>query len=163
MPGNRTAPAVNGTPTFKTVSLKWIDASGDKRSDSLQIPTAATNAQVEAWAASEQAGSNASLYAVISEDHYNSAPDKSNALDESKDSVYDNLVYLAKTSANLSKRGFLPAPIAAMFTPGTDTIDPTSTVLADIFTAFLALAGAGYSIVSARYTERREINEAVNI
>lgn len=159
----RTAPTVNGTPQFRTVSNRWIDFSGDKRSDSLQTPAGATNAQIEAYAVALGAGSNASLYAVVVEDHYNSVPDKSNAVDEPKDSVFDNLVFLAKTVANASQRGFLPAPVGSMFVAGTDTIDPTNTDLADIFTAFLALVGAGYSIVSARYTERREINEAVNI
>lgn len=163
MPGTRTAPTVNGTPTYITVSLRWIDASGDKRSDSLQAPTAATSAQIEAWATAQQAGSNASLYAVVKEDHYNSVPDKSNALDEPKDSVFDNMVYLAKTTANLSRRGFLPAPIAAVFATGTDQPNPASTELAAIFTAFLALVGAGYTVQSVRYTERREINEAVNV
>ena len=90
-------------------------------------------------------------------------PDKSDAVDEPKDSVFDNLVFLAKTNTNLSQRGFLPAPEGALFVPGTDTIDPANADLATVFTTFLALVGAGYSIVSARYTERREINEAVNI
>lgn len=163
MPGTRTAPTVNGTPTFINVSLRWIDASGDKRSDAVQVPTAATSAQIEAWAAAQQAAANASLYAVNVENVYNSTPDKSNALDEPKDSVYDNMVYLAKTATNLSKRGFLPSPISAVFATGTDQPNPTSPELAAIFTAFLALAGAGYSIQSVRYTERREINEAVNV
>lgn len=159
----RTAPTVNGTPQFRTISNRWIDFSGDKRSDSLQTPAAATNAQIEAYAAALAADSNASLYAVVVEDHYNSVPDKSNAVNEPKDSAFDNIVFLAKTAANLSQRGFIPAPIAGNFVEGTDTINPASTELAAVFTAFLALVGAGYSIVSARYTERREINEAVNI
>ena len=159
----RTAPTVDGTPDFQTVSLRWIDASGDKRSDSIQVPTAATAAQIEAFAAAMAATSNASLYAVQVTAHYNSVPDKSDAVDEPKDSVFDNLVFLAKTNTNLSQRGFLPAPEGALFVPGTDTIDPANADLATVFTTFLALVGAGYSIVSARYTERREINEAVNI
>lgn len=163
MPGTRGAPTVNGTPTYKNVALRWIDASGDKRSDSIQVPATATPAQIEAFAAAEQAGANSSLYAVEVSDVYNSTPDKSNALDAVKDSVFDNMVYLAKTAANLSKRGFLPSPVASVFAVGTDQPDPTSQVLADIFTAFLALVGAGYTIQSVRYTERREINEAVNV
>ena len=159
----RTAPTVNGTPQFRKVSTRWIDASGDKRADSLQVPAGATDAQVEAYAVALAAASNASLYAVVSEAHYNSAPDKSDAVDAPKDSVYDNMVALAKTAANLSQRGFIPAPIADLFATGTDQPNPASTELAAVFTAFLALVGAGYSIVSVRYTERREINEAVNV
>lgn len=159
----RTAPAVNGTPQFKKVSFRWIDFSGDKRSDSLQIPAAATDAQIEAMAEALADGSNASLYAVVPEFWYNSTPDKTNAVNEPKDSVFDNMVMLAKTAANLSQRGFIPAPIDGLFAPTTDQPNPASTELVAIMTAFLALVGAGYSIVSLRYTERREINEAVNV
>lgn len=160
----RTAPAVDGTPDYQTVALRWIDASGDKRSDSNQVPAGATSAQIEAYADAMADASNASLYAVQVTAHYNSTPDKSDAVSDAKsESVFDNLVFLAKTVTNASQRGFTPAPIDAMFVAGTDTIDPSSTELAAIFTAFLAMVGAGYSIVSARYTERREINEAVNI
>jgi len=163
MPGTRNAPTVNGTPTFVNVSLHWIDYSGDKRSDSIQAPAAATSAQIEAWAAAQQAGSNASLYKVEKSDIYNAVPDKTNALNEPKDSLFDNMVYLAKTTTNISRRGFLPAPIDAVFAPTTDQPNPASTELVAIFTAFLALMGAGYSVQSIRYTERREINEAVNV
>lgn len=159
----RTAPAVNGTPQFRKVSFRWIDASGDKRSDSLQVPAGATDAQIEAMAVALAAASNASLYAVVPEAWYNSTPDKSDAVDAPKDSVYDNMVALAKTVANASQRTFIPAPIADIFQTGTDQPNPASTELAAVLTAFLALVGAGYSVVSLRYTERREINEAVNI
>lgn len=159
----RTAPAVNGTPTYKKVALRYIDASGDPRSDSLQVPAAATNLQIEAFAAAIAATSNASMYQIEVGEVYNSTADKSNAVDAVKDSVYDNLVILAKTALNDSLRSFVPAPEAGLFVPGTDTIDPGNAALATYFTAFLALIGAGYSIVSARYTERREINEAVKI
>jgi len=159
----RTAPTVNGTPTLKKASLRYIDASADKRADSIDLPASATDAQIEAYAVPIGAASNANLYAVEVTDVYQVQPDKNDAVDAVKDSVYDNLVFLAKTTANLSQRGFVPAPVGSMFVPGTDTIDPADTDLAAIFTAFLALVGAGYSIVSARYTERREINEAVNI
>lgn len=160
---SRTAPAVNGTPQFKKVSMRWIDYSGDKRSDSLQFPATGTDAQIEAYAAALGAASNASLYAIVPEFWYNSTPDKSNAVNEPKDSVFDNMVMLAKTSANLSQRGFIPAPINDLFADTTDQPNPASAELIAVMTAFLALVGAGYSIVSLRYTERREINEAVNV
>lgn len=161
----RHAPTVNGTPTIKKLSLRWIDASGDVRADSIDLPAGATDAQIEAYAVSvsDPDASNADLYAIDVTAAYQTVPDKNNAVDAPKDSVYDNLVFLAKTAAGLSKRGFLPAPAGAIFVPGTDTVDPANAELAAIFTAFLAMVGAGYSIKSARYTERREINEAVNI
>lgn len=159
----RTAPVVDGTPDYQKVSLAWIDASGDLRSDSIQVPAAATAAQIEAFAEALADISNASLYRIEVSAVYNSVADKSDAVDAPKDSVYDNLVTLAKTNLNASQRAFLPAPEGAIFVAGTDTIDPANVDLAAMFTAFLALIGAGYTIVSARYTERREINEAVKI
>jgi len=159
----RTAPAVNGTPTFRKASLRWIDASGDLRADSIQVPSGATDAQIEAFGEAIADISNASLYAVEVTDVYNSVADKDDAVDAPKDSVYDNLVVLAKTATNLSQRMFIPAPEGDIFVAGTDQIDPTSVDLGLAFTAFLALVGGTYDIVSARYTERREINEAVKI
>lgn len=159
----RTAPTVDGTPTFRRVSLRWIDASGDLRSDSMQVPGDATDAELEAAAAAVAAISNASLYAVEVTDVYNSVADKDDAVDAPKDSVYDNLVILMKTATNLSARGFIPAPEGALFVPGTDQIDPGNAALATYFAALLAIFGVDYDIVSARYTERREINEAVKI
>lgn len=159
----RTAPAVNGTPTYKKVSMAFIDASGDLRSDSLQVPAAATDAQIEAFAESIADISNSSLYRVEVGFVYNSTADKDDAVDAVKDSVYDNLVVLAKTALNASARSFVPAPEGALFVPGTDQIDPANADLAIYFAAFLALVGGTYDIVSARYTERREINEAVKI
>lgn len=155
----RSAPTVNGTPTYRRVSFRWIDASGDLRSDSLQ--TDATDAQIEAYAVDIGAISNADLYAIEVSDVYNSVADSSNAVDAVKDSVYDNIVILAKNAVNDSFRCFLPAPEGALFIAGTDQIDPTNADLAAWLTEILVLAGAGFSIVSARYTERREINEAV--
>lgn len=160
----RSAPAVNGTPTFKLVSLRWIDATGDLRSDTLQLPTATTNAQIEAIADTISDISNAALYRIEVSETYNAVPDKNDAVDALKESVYDNLAILAKTPANDTRRAFIPAPEAGLFVAGTDQIDPTNADLAAFFTALLApLTAAGYEIVSARYTERREINEAVRI
>jgi len=159
----RTAPTVDGTPDYKLVSLHYIDASGDLRSDSLQVPAAATDAQIEAFAESIADITNSSLYQIKVSFTYNSVADKDDAVDATKDSVYDNLVVLAKTALNLSARSYVPAPEGALFVPGTDQIDPTNADLAVYFAAFLALVGGTYDIVSARYTERREINEAVRI
>jgi len=156
-------PTVNGTPTYKLVSLHYIDASGDVRSDSLQVPTAATNAEIQAYADASGDLSNGSLYKVEVSEVYNSVPDKSDATDAPKDSVYDNLVFLAKDATNASKRTFIPAPLASLFVAGTDEIDPASVPLGVYLTAVLALVAGTYSITQARYTERREINEAVKI
>jgi hypothetical protein len=159
----RTAPVVNGTPLYRNLSLSWIDASGDLRTDTIQLPVDATNAEMEALAESIADVSNASLYKITVGDVYNSVADKSDAVDAVKDSVYDNLVILAKTALNASSRVFIPAPEGALFVPGTDQIDPGNVDLGLVLTATLAALGLTYDIVSIRYTERREINESVKI
>lgn len=159
----RTAPAVNGTPVYKSVSLRWIDASGDMRTDSLNLPVATTDAQIEAIADTLSDISNACLYAVDVGFQYVANADKSDAVDAVKDSVFDNIVLLAKTAAGDSRRLFIPAPEAGVFVAGTDQIDPTDADLSALMAAFLAPLGVTYDIISARYTERREINERVKI
>lgn len=160
--GTRTAPTVNGTPTFKRVSVTYMDASGDVRSVAYPIGNADTDAEIEALIAALQTGSQASIFKVTVEDVYNSVGDQGNASSGSRDSVYDNVAVLGKSAANLSRNFFLPAPDGAIMLGTVDQIDPASTELAAIFTAWLALS-SGFSIVSARYTERREINQKVPI
>ena len=110
----RTAPAVDGTPDFQKVSFAWIDASGDLRSDSLQVPAAATSAQIEAFAEALADISNAVLYKIEVSAVYNSVPDKSSAVEAPKDSVYDNLGdpdYLQEVCTDLNFLGNVRAAI----------------------------------------------------
>lgn len=168
MAGTRTAPTVDGTGTFKSVSVRMIDASGDVRTVTVDVLAATTDAQIEAYVAGLQAISNASVYAVSVGVVYNSVEDSSNAQSEPKsESVAANLVINAGNASKLSKAGYVPAPEAAIFITGTDDIDPTSAALVTYLTAFLAMVNEGvamgseYEIKSARYTERRQINSAI--
>jgi len=162
MPGTRTAPAVTGALTDKIVSFHWIDTSSALRADSLHVPVAATNAQIEAYAAALQLDSNASLYKVGMESVWAGVMDAGNAINGTKSSqVQDQLFFTAKHTSPLQivQRGYIPAPIGANFIGDTDSLDPASTEAAAVITAFLALIGAGYSVVWARYTQTTEINE----
>lgn len=162
----RTAPTVDGTPTSKLVSFRWIDVSGDVRTDSMYVPTTATDAQIEAMAVALQAGSNASLHSVMVELQYGSVPDASNATAGSKsESVHDQLFFVAKNSDpfKIVQRAYFPAPISDLFIADSDNLNPAETKITDLLTAFLAVIGAGYSIVWGRYTEKSEINEKTPI
>lgn len=166
----RTAPAVDGTPLFKLLSVRWMDVSGDKSSDSYQFNVAATNAQIEAFVAALAAASNAVLYSAIVSDAYEATPDADDATNAIKDTVFDKVVILAKDNLRNSDNIFIPAPIAAVLADSgsgnLDQIDPASTELAAVLTAFLAVknaGGGGYGIVSGRFTERKETNRAVPI
>lgn len=163
MAGTRTAPTVNGTPTYLQVSLHWIDHQGQKRADAINVPAAATPAEIEAVAATAQLISNGSLYRVSVGEIYNSTEDASNASEEVWTSVKDSLVVQAKTAANVSERGFIPAVNDEVFVDGTTDIDPVNVALGNYFAALLALIGGTYSIVGARFSQRKQINQQVKI
>lgn len=163
MPGTRTAPALTGAATFTEISLRWIDAVGDRRSDASIIAAAATDIQKEAVAADMQAGSNASLYAVRDTDVYEGAMSKSNALSAVRESSDDNIVYHAKDTGRVDRRSFLPAPIQANFVTDTETPDETAATLVAIMTAWDDVWAGSFAGVSLRFSERREINEKVNL
>lgn len=160
MAGTRTAPTVDGTPTFKQVSISLIDAQGDIRSVSLYAKSAATVAEIEAMVAAQQAITNASIYQVSVSDVYNGARQTSNADDAVVNSVYSNIVYHVKASPSDSQRGYVPAPLDALFDAGTDTVDLDNALLGTWFASVLAVVGSSYTGQSVRYTERREINDA---
>lgn len=163
MPGTRTAPAITGAATFIEISLRWIDAVGDLRSDASIVDGAATDTQIEAVAADMQAGSNASLYSVRVTDVYDGAKTKANALAAVRESVQSNIVYHAKDAGRNDRRAFLPSPIAAVFVTGTETPDEADVALDDIMTAWDAVWAGTYAGVSLRFSERREINQKVNL
>lgn len=163
----RTAPAINGTPTYQQVSFHWIDASGDKRSDSVVLPAGATVAQIEDAAEELGAHSNASLYKVEQSAVYEGDGSKTNANPTApRNSVYDNVVGLLRNiTTRKTQNVFIPAPTPDLFSPEeTDNVDTSPTgFLAGILTAYETMLGAAAWIpVSARYTERREINQKQN-
>lgn len=162
MPGTRTAPAVDGTPLYKVVSLTWYDYTGEQRTDSYQFDADSTNLEIEAFAAAMQALSNATLWRIQVSDAYNSVGDSSNALEQVWEEASANLVFLAKDSLNNSQNIFVPAPINAVMVEGTEEIDPTNAALAALLAAWLPMK-ANYSVVSGRFTSRRDIGTKVII
>jgi hypothetical protein len=157
----RTAPTVNGTPTFKRVSVTLYDYTGEQRTDTYQLDAAATDVQIEAFIAALQVASNGTIWRVIVGDVYNSVGDPSNADEEVWEEATSNVVLLAKTSANASQDWYIPAPDNGLFLEGTENIDPSNTDLGDVMTAILAMR-SGYSFVSARFTSRRDIGTKIN-
>lgn len=158
----RTAGTIDGTPLYKIVSLKMIDSTGDKRTDSYQFPAAVTNAQIETFVAALAADINANIYDVRVQDAYSSIPDTGDALNDLRPSLLSNIVVLVKTPLNESDDLYIPAPMDDNFIPTTD--DPIVGELSATMAAFLACKNAGggaFEVVSGRYTERREINKSV--
>lgn len=159
----KTAWDITGDPTTVLVTFKFMDASGDKRSDSFRIPYADyVNGEVSTLGIAMGAATNATMYGVKVTQEWQTVPDKEDAVNAPKDSVQDNIVILLKNAVGDSKRIFIPAPDDAMLDDGaSDQVGTGSNpLLLAVANAALAVF-TGYSVVSARYTERREINEAV--
>lgn len=161
MPGTRTAGTIDGTPDFKRIGISLVDAQGDSRSISLIADAAVLDATIETMIAELQVITNASIYEVRVEDVYSGARATTNAADAVVNSVFSNIVYHVKASPTSSQRGYVPAPIDAVFIAGTDTPDKDNADLGDWFGAVLAVVGGAYAGQSVRYTERREMNDAI--
>lgn len=148
------------------VSLRYIDFSGRKRGDSLTWlnPTTTTLANVQAFNVAMGALTEASLYSEDMHRLFETTPDKDNATSNgARAEVNNNLVILAKAPGLPPVNLFLPAPIDAVFVTGSDQIDPAYAPLGTLFSAWLALLPVGYSIVSTRYTSRKQHNQATPI
>lgn len=165
MPGTRTAPAIDGIAfTYKKVSLHWMDYTGEKRADSYKFDPAATAAEIEAFAAASQALSNATLWQVTVADVYSSVEDADNAVEAVWEEASANVTVQTKNASGQSIRTFIPAPVDTMFVEGTETPDITVVAFGSTYVAALqALLPAGYSIVGARFTSRRDINQQIKI
>jgi hypothetical protein len=163
MPGTRTAPALTGAASFTEISLRWIDAVGDLRSDASILVAAATAAQKETVVAAMQAASNASLYAVRDTNVFEGAMQKSNALAAVRESADSNIVYHSKDASRADRRAFVVAPIVANFVTDTETPNETATTMVDVMAAWDAVWAGTFAGRSLRFSERRDINQKVQL
>jgi len=154
----RTAPAVNGTPTYVLVSIRYIDANGVKDSFSLRTTLArATNANVEAWAEAVSDASNANVYEVQISSAYaagNASP--SSALEESRIDAKDVVEVLEKDiAAGASQYSYIPAPKDEIFVEGTNTIDLENALYDAVEQAADLLLPASYNPISVRFAQHK--------
>lgn len=162
MPGTRTAPTVDGTPDFKTISVTVYDYSGQQRTDSYLVDADSSDAEVEAFVAALQDLTNATIWRVKVSDIYNSIGDKGNALEEVWENQKTNVVSLLKNVLQVGQDWYIPAPINGMFIDGSEEIDPANADFATYLASILPMR-AGYSVISARFSHRRQIGTKINI
>jgi len=162
MPNN--AGAVDATPSRKVLHLQYIDSEGKPRTDSYDVPSDVSDAEMNALSAALGATTNASLWNIGYTNWYaTGVAQKSDADDLTNDSVYDNIVFLMKNAANLSFDFYIPANLESVtMVPGTENPDPTTTEMLALIAAVEAIWG-GYTAYSVRFTERRNKNRAVKI
>lgn len=157
----RTAPTIDGSPTFLNVSVTLYDYTGEQRTDSYQLDADSTAIEIEAFVAALQAVTNGTIWRVTVGEVYNSVGDPSNADEDVWENANDNVVLLAKDSSNNGINFFIPSPVDEMFVEATENIDPTNAALAALMTAILPMK-AGFSFVSARFTHRKQIGTKIN-
>lgn len=160
----RTAPTYAGTPSYVIVSFRFIDANSAKTSTSY-ITTAAraTTAAIEAMADALSAATNANLYDIVLESHTDGAASSSTALDASRESANDYINTLVRDPASRKTQEVsIPAPLDAMFVPGTNIVDTENTLYQDVNTAANTLLPDAYVFVSTRFSEHRKINQKTN-
>lgn len=163
MAGTRTAPTVNGTPTFKKVSVTLYDYTGDQRTVSNVVDADTTDADVEAYIAQLQSMTNATIWRVEFTDVYGNLGDKGNAVEEVWENINDNQVTLMKAAAGLEAQDwYIPSPINAMYNEGTETIDPDNALYA-AYLVILTAFRAGSQAVSTRMTHRRQKGKSQRI
>lgn len=159
------APDITGAVTYLDGTFRFIDWTGDKIGVGVSgaNATAVTPAELQALAVALGAASSASLYEVDVKDAFANNPDKDDADVAPRGEVANVLNILAKHADKRSASIIIPAPINDLFVAGSDEIDPASTELAAVFTAFLAVLPAGFEIISTRYSTRHQYNPATPI
>lgn len=158
-----TNPAVTGAATYAQVSFRYIDANGQLGSDSYNTtPALATPANVNAAAEALGAASNANLYEVSIESVWSALPISATAVEEPRESVKDNIVTLFKDNATRNTQDvYIPAPLDTLLQAGTNQPDVEDALYLAVELAFDALLPAGYSPISARFSEHKGTNKKV--
>lgn len=157
MPGTSTAPDVSVAAANQfTTTLHLVDASGDLYTDSITGTAAMSNADSEAYKASYQAASNASVYAVSKQSLWVGDIDPDNALALYRASVKNGINLMWKNNTTLKTiTPRLVAPIAGVMQGNQDIPLLSATELVALIADYQALL-TGFSLVSAQYTDRRE-------
>lgn len=164
MPGTRTAPAVDGTPDLLKLSVSYFDSDGDTYTDTVYVDGTATAVEIEAYIDALVPASNASIWKVEVGEVYEGAKLLSNAVDAVDDSVQDGIVVHYKnptTRADIRIR--IPAPLETMLVAGTEKVDAADALFTGVLAGFAPIVPTGFSPVTARYSQRREINETTPI
>lgn len=161
MAGTRSAPTVDGSPTFIQVGVRLVDSRGDLRTVSLRVAAGTLPASIEAMVAALQVATNASVYEVQVTERYATNPLASNADNSVFESVYDNIAINFKNqSTGAQQTAFIPAPIGGLVLDG-DEVATVIPAYSDFRDAVDAILDTAYEPVTARFTERREKNDSV--
>lgn len=152
----RTSPAFTAAANDRQISLLLIDASGDKWSENIRVPVAATAASIEAWAAAYAAATQASLYGIIDNQIRLGDADPDNADTDQRNSGAQGVNLSFKNlTTHLAQPTRLIAPIEAVMQGNQDIPLLSATEMAAVITTELAIL-TGFTFQRAQYTDRTE-------
>jgi hypothetical protein len=157
MAGTRTAPEVDVVGSnLNNTTLHFIDASGDQFTDTVQTVAPLGLGVIEGYAAAYQAATQASLWKVTVTNAWYGEPDPDNAEALYRGSVKDGVNLLFKNGATLNTQSpRLIAPIAGVMQGNQDIPLLTAAEFTALIGTYQAML-AGYDLLSAQFTERRE-------
>lgn len=156
MAGTRTAGTFIATPENRWITVHFIDQSGDKQAQTIQVAVDALPADIEAMVAAYVAASNASLWKISDTRTFEGDADPDNAVGGYKPSVSSGVNLLFKDAATLDTfdvRVFAPVDAAMQGTQDIPLL--SSDELTDLILAIIALRPP-YNLRSAQFTDRRE-------
>jgi hypothetical protein len=162
--GTRTAPTINGTGTYKQISVTFVSVIEDTpRSESYILAPGSSDAEIEAFIVALQAESTASIHKVAVSDVYVGLALKSNATADGKPSLDDKLVIRTKNQAHNNIRYVnVPAPIAENFLANSEDVNmdlTENTALQALLTAWDPIDDS-YNAQAIFLSERSETNKA---
>lgn len=154
--GTRTAPAATAAATARRITMRFIDASGDKGAEELYVPVAATAANIETYIAAYQAATQASIYEYDDTLIRDGDADPDNAGTDQRNSIAAGINMLFKNATTrATNNSRLVAPIEAVLQGNQDIPLLSATELSALIVAELAIT-TGFTFREAQYTERRE-------
>lgn len=151
---------VDGTPNIRTISIRFVDATGDKRAVSFPLFSGATDSAINAFVQEFATLTQAVIWSVEIKQVYGVVPTTAGATNDAHNSVFDNIVVLYKDGSGISTDLFIPAPIASLILAG-DVVDVANTGFNSLTGALINAISTIGTPVTARFTERREINTTV--
>lgn len=161
MPGTRSVPTVNGTPTKTVLSMSFYDADEGDTTVSFQIDPASTDAEIEALVVAAQAGSNASIYDVSVAQVYQGIGLASNALADDYVSVKDAVRFSNKQLASGAYiRAYLPAPLGNMVYNGTVVVSDAQYIAWR--DAVIAVLPTGFAALNAGFVQNVQRDKGVS-
>lgn len=161
MPGSRSAPTVDGTPTRTVLSMSFYDQDDGETTVTHQIANDATDVEIEALAAAAQAGSNASLFDIQVIQDYQGIGLASNALPDDYVSVADVIRFSNKQLASGAYiRAYLPAPLGTMV--ANQQVIVTDATYAAWRDAVIAVLPAGFAALNAAFVQNVRRNKGIS-